>query len=187
MGHSLCKKLLTYVTLACQLGLIIGLACRTAGAVGDEPSVPLDGQSTAQPSDEEQIRHLIEAFDQAIENGDIDASVAPYAQDAHSFPLLHMMFRTSEERLEAVRQAVASTEGRLKIERDNLEIHVRGDLAWAAWMWKSGRWHEGKLTRPPLLGRTTFILQKLHGEWKVIHSHISTPLQLPTAESQTRR
>lgn len=60
---------------------------------------------------------------------------------------------------------------------DDLAVHRAGNLAWATTTWKAdGHLKDGKEVH--LEGRTTLVLAKQNGKWKVLHEHYSVPAQM---------
>ncbi len=130
------------------------------------------GASSAQ--DEAKIAALIKAFDEAINKGDVEGSLAPYAEDAETFGLLVFKFTNMAERRRAAQEAVRTS--RVQVVRTmEPRIRVLGNWAWAYWTWRSETEDKQTGRRSSLEGRTTFILEKRNGQWKVVHSHISAP------------
>ncbi|MBI4468999.1 MAG: nuclear transport factor 2 family protein [Acidobacteria bacterium] len=124
-----------------------------------------------------EIIALVDRFNKAINDGDVPGSVAVYDLDVESFPLFTIKYLTTEQRLAAAKRAAASGVKVTTKRNDDMKIHLVGDdTAWAHWTW-----HTVMITpagvRSEADGRTTFILEKRKGEWRVVHSHISEPLK----------
>jgi len=121
-----------------------------------------------------EIIAVVDKFNQAINAGDVPGSVSVYAQEAESFPLFDMKFASMDQRVAAAQKAVDSGV-KVNTKRNNdMKIKIIGNTAWAHWTWlSSSELPDGRKSQTA--GRTTFILEKREGEWKVVHSHISVP------------
>jgi len=156
------------------VGQIIGGLLSLAALLVMPAGAQKAGTSASKARAETQIRALIEAFDQAINNADVEGSLTPYADDAETFGLLVFKFSTMAERRRAAEEAVRTS--RVRVTRTmEPKIKVHGNWAWAYWTWRSETEDKQSGRRSSLDGRTTFILEKRRGQWKVVHSHISAP------------
>ncbi len=129
----------------------------------------------AAESDEEKIKSIIEA----IRVGWVEADGAPFRKHFLDFEgARYIESGGQNEGLDdlinhhVVPEADAFDGFELKI--DNLEVHVEGDFAWVltdneikAKVKRDGRVIHNK-------GHGTYLLRKVDGEWKVIHSHSSS-------------
>jgi ketosteroid isomerase-like protein len=133
------------------------------------------GDSASDEKAKTKIKALIVAFDDAISSNDVESSLAPYAEDAETFGLIVYKFSNMDDRRKAALRAAA--ESNVKVTRTmEPKITVVGNWAWAYWTWTSESTDKSGAHRGTLDGRTTFIMEKRDGKWKVIHSHISAPL-----------
>lgn len=62
----------------------------------------------------------------------------------------------------------------LQLDFENVVIHFEGDFAWAL----ADTWVKGKVRKTGMVfdkkGFETFLFRKLHGAWKVVHTHSSS-------------
>ncbi|MFC5754057.1 YybH family protein [Actinomadura rugatobispora] len=141
------------------------------------------------PTDEEQIRTLIERWAGAVRDGDIDAVVDGHAEDIVMFdvPPPHQGVRG----LDAYRatwppffQWLAS--GAL-FEIESLDVVAGGGVAFAHALLRCGT-PEELAADPGNRLRLTLGLRRDDGRWVVVHEHHSFPLADPTgAEEEVRR
>ncbi len=126
------------------------------------------------------------AFITAFEAGDTDAMRDAFAENATSFPRTvsdHSddldRFRRSAgidpEMLAVVEVAKGDSAEPpyLSIEPKDLEIHVAGDMALVTF----------HLVADGELGRRTFVMSRMDGDWKILHVHASNVV---VANSQKR-
>ena len=133
------------------------------------------GGNAANEQAKAEIKALIVAFDNAINSNDVEGSLAPYAQDAETFGLIVFKFTNMEERRKSA--AAAAGQNNVKVVRTmEPKINVMGNWAFAYWTWTSESVDKTSGRSGTLDGRSTFIMEKRDGKWKVVHSHISAPL-----------
>jgi ketosteroid isomerase-like protein len=51
-----------------------------------------------------------------------------------------------------------------------VETSVRGNIAWSAFRWQMSSAGDGPA---PVLGRGSAVLEKMNGDWKIVHLHMS--------------
>ncbi len=128
---------------------------------------------------EQEVGAVLDGFLRAFENGDIESMEAAFAEDALTFPRSIMatdldmdidvrdyrrvtgidpQMRALIDRL----KAEGRTPPYLSLDPQDLDIRVYGDAAVATFHLTGAR-----------LGRRTFVLAKLDGEWKIVHLHAS--------------
>lgn len=175
MKNEMLKKKRSRGFVSCSLTLFV-LLC-AAGTVGAEPSNRLGRTLKDEEKAKAEIVALVNRFNKAINDGDVPGSVAVYDQDVESFPLFTIKYSTSAERLAAAKRALASGVKVTTKRNDDMKVHVVGkNWAWAHWTWHTVA-IPPQGVRSEADGRTTFILEKRDGQWRVVHSHISEPLR----------
>jgi uncharacterized protein (TIGR02246 family) len=128
--------------------------------------------------DDLEIRRLIEARQQAHRNKDAGAIAAPYAEDAERYDLAPPLVHRGVDR-EALDQWLATWEGPITIDTQDLEIAVDGALAVAHGLARMrGRKVEGDERDVDLWFRTTLVLKKRDGRWQIVHEHESVPFYM---------
>jgi len=128
----------------------------------------------------DEIRALFERWYAASTRKDLDASMAPIAHDVisyeHSMPL-------EVRDIEAIR-----AECKIGFERSgpdfrwdipDLKIIVRGDLA-VTWGLNRMAEHADGVVRSQMWSRGTRIFQRIDGAWRMIHQHLSFPMDPQT-------
>jgi uncharacterized protein (TIGR02246 family) len=126
-------------------------------------------------TDEQAIATLLKRRDKAHQGKDAATISATYAHDAVRYdlapPLLHRGMRREE-----VERWLATWDGPVIIENDDLDITVDGALAVAHGVTRmQGR--QGGVDQD-LWFRTTVVLKKASGEWRIAHEHTSVPFYM---------
>lgn len=126
-------------------------------------------------SDEQAIAALLERRDKAHQDKDAAAISAPYAPDAVRYdlapPLLHHGMRRPE-----VERWLATWDGPVTIESDDLDIAVDGALAVARGLTRM-RGRQGGVDQD-LWFRATVVLKKANDQWRIVHEHTSVPFYM---------
>lgn len=132
---------------------------------------------------EDEIRALHAAWFKASETKDLDASMAPIADDVvsyeHEMPL---QYRGVAALRETCRAGFEKSAGELRWDIPDLEIIVRGDLAVT---WGLNRMWNREPGKPAYLlwSRGTRIFQRRDGRWQLIHQHVSFPYDQETGRA----
>lgn len=135
-------------------------------------------------SAEASIRSLVNAFADAIRAKDVAAVMSVFAPDVRSFdlgpPLEH---GGGEVFVEHWRRLFDAFDGPLEYEVRDLVVSVGGDLAFShslnrtAGTTKSGQRSERWL-------RWTACYRQLGADWRIVHEHVSVPVDVSTGEAR---
>jgi len=126
-------------------------------------------------TDEQSIRAVIDARIAALEAGDGSAAVAPLSPGIVAFEVAGPLVMPPEQ----VRDASAteawlgSFDGPVRIEVDELAIHVGGDVAFAHSLNRLAGSRGGQPI--DLWLRSTLGFRRADGEWTIVHAHTSVP------------
>ncbi len=168
-------RILHFALLAFMGTFILGLMPSRQVQAGERST---NGQTKSADREERakaEIVALVDRFNKAINDGDVPGSVAVYDLDVESFPLFSMKYSTTAQRMAAAKRAADSGIKVTTKRNDDMKVHVIDDN----WAWAHWTWHTVSVTpqgvRTEADGRTTFVLEKKNGEWRVVHSHISEP------------
>lgn len=132
---------------------------------------------------EDEIRALHTAWFEASERKDLDASMAPIADDVvsyeHEMPL---QYRGVDALRETCRAGFEKSATELRWDIPDLQIVVRGDIA-VTWGLNRMRNREPGKPAYELWSRGTRIFQRRDGRWQMIHQHVSFPYDQQTGRA----
>jgi ketosteroid isomerase-like protein len=130
-------------------------------------------------SDEEKIRGVLKARQDAITRGDAKAALAPLADDVVIYDLPPPLLYEGDEAtsVEALEGWFDTWDGPVRVNVDNPTIMVSGDLAVAHGLlrMRGTKKKEGPLDQ---WSRSTVVLAKRDGDWCIVHEHNSFPLTM---------
>ena len=123
-----------------------------------------------------EIETLFADWFAASERKDLDAAMAPIAETVvsyeHSVPL---EVRDIAAMREECRNGFDRAGPEFRWDIPDLEILVRGDIAVTWGLNRMADYESGKL-RSEMWSRGTRIFQRIDGAWKLIHQHVSFPV-----------
>lgn len=137
----------------------------------------------AYSSPQAEIRRLQAEWENALRAKDLDRLMALYSRDIALFDV-QPPFRT--DGLAAVRElwetALPAFPEGFHIETRRLSLTAGEDTAFAHWQFRivSEEPHENLV---PTWLRVSAGYRKLHGEWKIVHEHVSLPVDPTTQEA----
>jgi uncharacterized protein YndB with AHSA1/START domain len=126
---------------------------------------------------EHELRALFAAWSRASAARDLDASMAPIARDVVSYehvpPLQHVGVAAVRE---VCKRGFDAVRGEFRWDVPDLQVRVRGDLA-VTWGLNRMSSREPGGTPTEVWSRGTRVFQKIDGAWKMIHQHVSFPVE----------
>jgi ketosteroid isomerase-like protein/uncharacterized protein YndB with AHSA1/START domain len=126
-------------------------------------------------SDEEEIRELFVQWWRDAAAKDLDAVMRPIAPDVHAYEHeAPLQYQGQAALRETCRQGFEKAQGDFTWDIPDLQILVRGDLAVT---WGLNRMRAQVPGQPvhESWSRGTRVFRKLHGQWKLVHQHVSFP------------
>lgn len=126
-------------------------------------------------ADEAEIRHMMHQWSRALEAKDVEGLVKDYAPDAVLFDAIPPYKVIGAENIRQVwANCLPFFPDQFKSEHRDIQVHVVGDTAFAHCL------HHFIPTPPDhpcgqTWMRVTVGYRKLHGNWKVVHEHVSVP------------
>jgi len=130
-------------------------------------------------SDEQKIRGVLRARQDAITQGDARTALAPLADDVVIYDLPPpLLYEGNEAKsIEALEGWFDTWDGPVTVSVDNPTIMVSGDLAVAYGLlnMRGTKKKEGPLDQ---WSRSTVVLAKRDGDWRIVHEHNSFPLTM---------
>lgn len=124
---------------------------------------------------EQEIRDLFAAWFDASSRKDLDASMAPIAENIvsyeHEAPL---QYRSVDDIRAVCARGFEAMPGQFRWDIPDLHVIVRGDIAVT---WGLNRMRAEQPDRPAFesFSRGTRVFQKVDGRWRMIHQHVSFP------------
>ena len=155
----------------CVALAVVTVSAATAGGALAKPS-----------SDEAAIRALEAKFAKAVSAKDVDGIMQVYAPDVFVFDLIpprqYVGAAAYRKDWEGV---MAGFKGPLKFEMSDLAIETSGSMAWGHSIQHiEGTDPSGKPTAMTI--RATDIYRKTPAGWRIVHEHISVPVDLETGK-----
>jgi uncharacterized protein YndB with AHSA1/START domain/ketosteroid isomerase-like protein len=129
---------------------------------------------------DEEIRSLFDAWFEASERKDLDAAMAPIASDIvsyeHSIPL---EVRDVESMRAECKTGFDRSGPEFRWDIPDLRVIVQGDLA-VTWGLNRMADYAGGVLQTEMWSRGTRIFRRFEGEWRMIHQHVSFPMDPAT-------
>jgi uncharacterized protein (TIGR02246 family) len=133
----------------------------------------------------EEVREVHRGWAADTEAGDLDALVRPIADDVvsyeHGGPLQYVGLDAVRE---VCRAGLESSEGPVTWEIPDLRVEVAGDLA-VTWGLDRITPRDAAGTPRPTWSRGTRVFRRRDGRWRMVHQHLSFPLDPDTGEART--
>ena len=129
--------------------------------------------------DEDDIRAVVDKYATAWGSLNPDNAAPLYAKDTDLpfYDLLPLKYTGWSAYAEGVKPHFAQFESLKITPKGDLKIVRRGDVAWTTSTFDFQVKHKGGETMA-LEARQTLILEKQGKDWKIVHEHLSTPLQM---------
>ena len=130
--------------------------------------------------DEAEIRAVIDKYATAWGSLNPDNAAPLYAKDANLvfYDILPLKFTGWSAYAEGVKPHFAQFESLKVTPKGDLKVERRGNVAWTTGTFDLGvKMKEGG-TPMAMEVRQTLILEKQGGDWKIVHEHFSTPLEI---------
>jgi PhnB protein len=128
--------------------------------------------------DQADILALVERVQKAHYDKDAAGIAGAYTADATLFSLAPPLARRGADMLREMEQWVATWDGPIERESRDLEIKVSGDSAFCHGYYRLGG--TPKMAGKPISFwmRATVGLERVDGEWKIVHEHTSVPFYM---------
>lgn len=130
------------------------------------------------PTTDSEIRHLIDAWRQAVMAKDIERIVSYYADDITAFDAVAaLQFKGKEAYRAHWKACMEFCPGPGIFDFEQLQVVGSGDSAFAHWLAHCGGTDDKGETKACWM-RVTAGYQRLGGQWKVVHEHWSAPFDM---------
>lgn len=140
--------------------------------------------ATANRSEDEAAVHaVLESIARAVRSKNVEAMLAQCAADLVTFDLVPPIRHEGAEALRAVwTKSLAGFEPPLDYDYQQLHIEVGGDVAFARSLNRFGGTRTDGTQVVNWL-RSTLTLRRIDGRWKVVHEHVSVPIDMTTGKA----
>ena len=129
---------------------------------------------------EQEVHDLFERWSDASSAKDIDGAMLPVATDVVSYEHIDRLQHTGVDAVRVVcQQGFDAAQGELRWDVPDLRILVRDDIA-ATWGMNRVRVIDEDGHTRDHYSRGTRIFQRANGAWKMIHQHVSYPIDPQT-------
>lgn len=157
------------LSLLLAVGFLLGVL--SPAAQKDKKKKKDDADSKTLMTDEQQIDYMLSEMMGAWQVGDVDKLHSTYADDVSVVsanwapPVMGWanylaIYQQQRERMQKVR-----------MDRTNTFIKVKGDVAWACYQWSFTATLDGQ----PMVsqGQSTVVMEKRNAHWLIVHNHMS--------------
>jgi len=128
-------------------------------------------------TDEQQIDYMLSEMMGALQVGDVEKLHSTYADDVSIVSSTWVPPVMGWANYLATYQQQRARLQRVRMDRTNTYIKVKGDVAWACYQWNFIATLDGQPMQS--LGQTTVVMEKRTGHWVIVHNH--TSLTPPTS------
>ncbi|HKW32257.1 MAG TPA: nuclear transport factor 2 family protein [Candidatus Acidoferrum sp.] len=132
-------------------------------------------------SDEQQIDYMLSEMMGAWQVGDVEKLHSTYADDVSMVSGSWAPPVIGWANYLAIYQQQRARVQRVRMDRTNTYIKVKGDVAWACYQWNFTATLDGQSMQSQ--GQTTVVMEKRNGHWVIVHNH--TSLAPPPAATTT--
>jgi ketosteroid isomerase-like protein len=130
-------------------------------------------------SDEEKIRQILKAREEAIARGDAHAVISPLAKNIVVYDLPPPLLYEGEaaRSVGGLQSWFETWDGPVQVTADNPAVIISGHLAVAFGLsrMRGNKKKEGALDQ---WFRSTVVLARHDGDWRIVHEHVSFPMKM---------
>ena len=137
--------------------------------------------NTSLMSDEQQINYMLSEMMGAMQVGDVEKLHSTYADDVSLVSAAWVPPVMGWANYLAIYEQQRTRMQKVRMDRTNTYIKVKGDVAWACYQWNFTATMDGQPMQSQ--GQTTVVMEKRNGHWVIVHNHSS--LASPAAANTT--
>ena len=130
-----------------------------------------DSSKTTLLSDEQQIDFMLSEMMGAWQVGDVEKLHSTYADEVSLVSGSWAPPVMGWANYLAIYQQQRARVQRVRMDRTNTYIKVKGDVAWACYQWNFTATMDGQPMQSQ--GQTTVVMEKRNGHWLIVHNHTS--------------
>lgn len=129
-----------------------------------------------------EVRRLFADWLRTSSTLDIDGAMRPLDPDIHSYEhVAPLQYRGIEAVRKVCQQGFDQIKGEFEWDIPDLQVIVRDDIA-IAWGLNRMRYRSPSAPEVENWSRSTRVFQKKDGQWKMIHQHLSFPVDAATGQ-----
>jgi ketosteroid isomerase-like protein len=143
-----------------------------------------DSSKMTLPTDEQQIDFTLSEMMGAMQVGDVEKLHSTYADEVSMVSASWAPPVMGWASYLGIYQQQRTHMQRVRMDRTNTYIKVKGDVAWACYQWNFIAAMDGQPIQSQ--GQTTVVMEKRNGHWVIVHNHSSlTPPAPATTNTPT--
>jgi ketosteroid isomerase-like protein len=136
-----------------------------------------DSSKTTLLTDEQQIDFMLSEMMGAMQVGDVEKLHSAYADEVSLVSAAWAPPIMGWANYLAIYQQQRTHMQRVRMDRTNTFIKVKGDVAWACYQWNFTATLDGQPMQSQ--GQTTVVMEKRNGHWVIVHNHSSLASPAP--------
>lgn len=162
------------LTLLLAVGFLLASICPAGQKDKKKKKDDANTSNTALMSDEQQINYMLSEMMGALQVGDVEKLHSTYADDVSIVSDNWAPPVMGWANYLAIYQQQRAHVQRVRMDRTNTFIKVKGDVAWACYQWNFIATLDGQPMQSQ--GQTTVVMEKRNGHWLIVHNHSSPTL-----------
>ena len=167
------------LTLLLAAGLLLGIVSPAAQKDKKKKKDDADTSKTTLLTDEQQMDYMLSEMMGAWQVGDIEKLHSTYADDVSIVSANWAPPVIGWANYLAIYQQQRARMQRVRMDRTNTYIKVKGDVAWASYQWNFTATLDGQSMLSQ--GQATVVAEKRNGHWLIVHNHMSLTPSAPAA------
>lgn len=136
-----------------------------------------DSSKTTLMTDEQQIDYMLSEMMGAMQVGDIEKLHSTYADEVSMVSASWAPPIMGWANYLAIYHQQRTHMQKVRLDRTNTYIKVKGDVAWACYQWSFIATIDGQPMQSQ--GQTTVVMEKRNGHWVIVHNHSSLASPAP--------
>lgn len=159
------------LTLLLTAGFLLGILSPAAQKDKKKKKDDADSSKTTFMTDEQQIDYMLSEMMGAWQVGDVEKLHSTYADDVSVVSANWAPPVIGWANYLAIYQQQRARMQRVRMDRTNTYIKVKGDVGWACYQWSFAATLDGQ----PIVsqGQATVVVEKRNGHWVIVHNHMS--------------
>lgn len=178
-----CAALRGILTLLVAGGFLLGTLSPAAQKDKKKKKDDSDSSKSTLLTDEQQVDYTLSEMMGAWQVGDVDKLHSTFADDVSVVSANWAPPVMGWANYLAIYQQQRARMQKVRMDRTNTYIKVKGDVAWACYQWSFTATLDGQPMRSQ--GQATVVVEKRNGHWLIVHNHMSlTPAPATTTPPQ---
>ncbi|MNR76065.1 SnoaL-like domain protein [compost metagenome] len=139
-------------------------------------------QETSNTASEQEIRALLDSWLTAVTTGDLNATMAHYAEDVIAYDAILALQFKGRDAYRKHWQMCMTMCSEMRFKFHDLYISAGPDVAFSHCLNHCGGVDKDGKENASWMRMTTGY-QKIDGEWKIVHEHFSAPFEMETGKA----